>query len=45
METKEQEQINCICCGEECIDMGNGILECSNCDENYGTSKCKCRGN
>ena len=45
MENKKQnEKIElCICCNEPCTDKGNDILECDNCDENYGTYECSCR--
>jgi hypothetical protein len=30
----------CICCGDV-LHYRNDMFECNNCDENYGTDKCK----
>ena len=40
---KEQEEI-CICCRDTLVEDSNGYMECTECDENYGTDKCKCKG-
>lgn len=33
----------CICCGDV-THYRNDMWECDNCDENYGTDYCKCKG-